>query len=331
MNEPPGMRSNSLLRFCTLALAAVLLAHGQSRFHATLATEDGSPLPGTPQIIPELSQSLSENCRILTMFGDGTVEYIVDWRFRQYDAASADACSVTIRLKGYRPTGATLRNGATIVLKRIGDSEGSMVSMTALKAPAPAKKAFGKGVVAMTDQKWAVAQKNFERAVEIYPDYAAAWSDLGLVFKEQSNPKEARAAWERAVQADPKYVKPYLQLAKLALEERRMEDAANIAERALAMNPTEFPAIYYYDAAANFNLSRFDASEKSVRRAIELDTNHEMPRAEFLLGTVLAAKGDRSGAVQHMRKYLEISPKAKDAAEVNRLIAKIESGPGEAK
>jgi tetratricopeptide (TPR) repeat protein len=110
-----------------------------------------------------------------------------------------------------------------------------------------------------------------------------------------------------------------------------MEDAANIAGRALAMNPTEFPAIYYYDAAANFNLNRFDACEKSARRAIDLDTNHEIPRAEFLLGSVLAAKGDRSGAVEHLRRYLEISPKATDAAAVNRIIAKIESGPGEAK
>jgi len=325
------MRSPSLLRFCTLALAAAVLLPAQTRYHATLATEDGSPLPTTPQIIPELSQNLAENCRILTVFGDGTVEFIVDGRYRVFDPGNVDVCPVTVRLKGYRTMAATLRNGATIVLKRIGDSEGSMVSMTALKAPAPAKKAFGKGVVAMTDEKWMVAQKNFERAVEIYPEYAAAWSDLGTVLKQQSQSKEARTAWERAVEADPKYVKPYLQLTRLALEERRMGDAANIAERAIALNPTEFPAIYYYDATANFSLNRFEAAEKSARQAIDLDAHHEIPRAEYLLGAVLAAKGDRTGAVQHMRKYLELSPKAKDAAEVNRNIAKVESGSTEAK
>jgi len=107
------------------------------------------------------------NCRILTMFGDGTVEYAVDWRSRPYDPSTADVCVVTIRLKGYRAMEATLRNDAVIVLKRLGDNEGSMVSMTALKAPEAAQKAYGKGVVAMTDKKWAVAQKNFERSVEI--------------------------------------------------------------------------------------------------------------------------------------------------------------------
>jgi tetratricopeptide (TPR) repeat protein len=319
------MRSRFTLRVVTLALAVTLVAAGQT-YHAKVATEDGSPLPSVPQIVPALSQTLTPNCRIVTTFGDGSVEYLVDWRNRPYDPATADMCSVTIRLKGYRTTEGTFRQNGVIVLKRIGgDNEGSLVSMTALKAPDDAKKAYGKGVVAMTDQKWPAAQKNFERAVEIYPDYAAAWSDLGEVSLQQSNAEKARSAWERAIQADPKYIKPYLQLTRLDLAEKRTEDAANLAERAMATNPVEFPSIYFYDAVANYNLKRFAAAEKSVRRALELDTRHEVPRAEVLLGSVLAAQGDRRGALEHLRKYLELAPKAPDAADVNRTIEKLEA------
>ena len=324
------MRFRSALLLGLLSLATVLAASGQT-YQARLATEDGSPLPTTPQIIPELSQTLLPNCRILTTFGNGTVQYVVDWRGRQYSPSTADVCSVTIRMKGYRTTEATFRNDAVIVLKRIGDNEGSMVSMTALKAPEDAQKAYGKGVVAMTDKKWPAAQKNFERAVEIYPEYAAAWTDLGEVWKAQSKPDEARKAWQRALEVDPKYVKPYVQLARLDLEEKRTEEAFDVAERALAMNPIEFPAIYFYHAAASFNLKRFDAAEKSARRAIDLDSRHEYPRAELLLGSVLAAKGDRSGALDHLRKYVELAPKSPDAAQVNDAITKLESAPGAAK
>jgi tetratricopeptide (TPR) repeat protein len=324
------MRSTSLPRGALLALTTVLVATGQT-FQVRLATEDGSPLPTTPQIIPALSQVLTPNCRILTTFGNGTVQYVVDWRGRQYSPATADVCSVTIRLNGYRTTEATFRNDAVIVLKRIGDNEGSMVSMTALKAPEEAQKAYGKGVVALTNKKWPAAQKNFERAVEIYPEYAAAWSDLGQVLRAQSKPEEARTAWLRALEVDPKYVKPYVQLTRLDLEEKRLEDAFGIAERALAMNPIEFPAIYFYHAAASYNLKRFDAAEKSARRAIDLDSRHEFPRAELLLGSVLAAKGDRSGALEHLRKYRELSPKSPDAAEVNQAIAKLENTAGDAR
>src|SRR5579862_6796490 len=325
------MRTNPALRVGLLTLAALAVASAQT-YHATIVTEDGSPLPTSPQIIPDLSERLVQECVITNIFGNGSVQYLVNWRSRPYDPSTADVCSVTIRLKGYRAGQYTLRNDATIVLKRIGLHEGSTVSATALNAPEPARKAYGKGVNALTDEKWAAAQKNFEKAVEIYPDYAAAWSDLGEALKKQSKATEARAAWEKAVQADPKYIKPYVQLTMLDLEEKRLEDAVAIGGKAVAQNPLEFPELYFYYAAANFNLRHYDVAETSARRATELDTAHEIPRSELLLASVLVAKGDRSGALQHFRKYLEIVPKAQDAEQVKRAIAQLEApGTGAAK
>jgi len=327
------MSTNSALRVGLVTLMAALAAMpaaSAETFHATIVTEDGTPLPTEPQVIPALSQNLVQECVILTIFGNGSVQYAVNYRSRPYDPATIDVCTVTIRMKGYRTMQATMRNDATIVLKRIGLHEGSTVSATALNAPEPAKKAYGKGVGAMTDEKWAAAQKNFEKAVEIYPEYAAAWSDLGQVLKEQSKPTEARAAWEKAVQADPKYIKPYIQLTMLDLEEKRTEDAAAIAARAVALNPLEFPELYFFYAMANFNLKHFDLAEANARRAIDVDSDHEVPRAQLLLASVLVAKGNRSEALQHFRKYLEIVPKAPDAAQVKRAIEQLEA-PGDPK
>jgi tetratricopeptide (TPR) repeat protein len=308
----------------------VSVAWGQ--FHAKIVLEDGTPLPTTPQIIPALSDLLVPGCRIFNVFGNGTVEYAVNWRSRRtYDGATADVCAVRIRLAGYREAEVTLRDGAVIVLKRLGDHEGSTVSATTLKAPEEARKAYGQGAAALSRKKWARAQEEFERAVAIYPDYAPAWSSLGEVFMEQSKPKEARAAYERALEADPKYVKPYLQLTRLALAEGRTQDAVGIAERALKLNPVEFPGIYFYHAVANYNLRRLDVAEKSVRRAIELDADHEIPRAENLLGSVLADEGDQRGAIEHLRRYLEMSPHAPDAAAVKQRIAELERRAPQAK
>jgi tetratricopeptide (TPR) repeat protein len=324
-----NMGTKLAFRAGMLVLAVVAAASAQS-YHATVVTEDGSPLPTSPQIIPALSDRLVQECVIQNIFGNGSVQYVINYRSRPYDPATADVCSVTIRLKGYQATQATFRNDATIVLKRVGLHEGSTVSATALNAPEPAKKAYGKGVNAMTDEKWPAAQKNFEKAVEIDPDYAQAWSDLGEVLARQSKPTEARAAWEKAVQADPKYIKPYIQLARLDMVEKHPEDAITIAGKAVAMNPLEFPELYYVYAAANFNLKHLDVAETNARRATDLDKNHEVPRAEVLLASILIAKGDRSGGLQHFRKYLELVPKAQDADQIKRAIAQLEA-PGDAK
>ncbi|HTC89584.1 MAG TPA: tetratricopeptide repeat protein [Bryobacteraceae bacterium] len=325
------MSTNPALRAGILAIASLATAFAQT-YHATIVTEDGSPLPTTPQIIPDLSDRLVQECVITNTFGNGSLQYLVNLRSRAYDPATADMCSVTIRLKGYRTTQATLRNDSTVVLKRVGLHEGSTVSASALNAPEPAKKIYGKGVNAMTDEKWAVAQKDFEKAVEIYPDYAAAWSDLGEVLQKQAKAADARAAWEKAVQADPKYIKPYIQLMMLDLAEKRPEDAVTIGGRAVAMNPLEFPELYFYFAAANYNLKHFDVAEVNAKRATELDNAHEIPRAELLLASTLIARGDRAGALQHFKKYLEIVPKAADAEQVKRAVAQLETAPsGDAK
>jgi tetratricopeptide (TPR) repeat protein len=268
----------------------------------------------------------------LEVFGNGTVEYTVRGQADPYchgsaclDGQAGDSCPVRIRLAGYRTAEVTLHQDAVIALKRIGENEGTSISITALNAPKEAKKAYESGVAAMAHKKWEAAQRDFERAVADYPRYAPAWSDLGEVLMQDLKPQEARAACEHALEADPKYLKPYLQLARLALSDGRIEDAGRITTRALALNPVEFPGLYYYDAVVDLRLKRLDDAERSARRAAELDSNHEIPLAESLLGTLLAAKGDRSGAIEHYRKYLQISPDATDASTVKRRIAELEA------
>jgi tetratricopeptide (TPR) repeat protein len=206
-------------------------------------------------------------------------------------------------------------------MRRPGSYSNPTVSLTTLAAPEDAKKAFQKGVDAMAGKKWAAARMEFERAVAAYPDYTPAWDALGEVLVEQSQPQPARQAFERAVKSDPKFAPAWAQLARLAADEGRMQDSLDAAERALQLDSTGFPAVYVSQASAYLALQRLDAAERSARRAIELDTFHEIPRAERVLGSVLAAKGDPKGAVEHWKKYLQMSPKADDAAEVRKRIA----------
>jgi tetratricopeptide (TPR) repeat protein len=315
---------------CALALASAHAASGLNT--AKIVLEDGTPPPATVRVVPDYTFRRLPGCFIYGVFGNGTVQYAVNWNSRPYDPATADVCPVTITLAGFRQTAATLRQDAVIVLKRLGsDGEGSTVSLTALNVPKDARKAYESGVVAMSQKKWAAAQADFERAVGLYPQYAPAFSDLGEVLLQQSRPEEARAAWEKALAADPAYVRPYLQITRLDLNAKRFDDAARVADRALELNPTAFPVLFLYDAVANFNLKRLDVAERSARRAIELDASHELPRAESLLASVLTTKGDRRGAIEHFRKYLELAPQAEDAEAVRRVIADLERGSAESK
>jgi tetratricopeptide (TPR) repeat protein len=298
------------------------------QYSAKIALEGDIPLPNTPLITIGGQTLLQSLCRVDQVFGNGTVVYEV--RFRP-DYGDSDSCEVTIELSGYRKTQATLHDKAVIVLKRIGDHEGSSVSAISIQAPKEAKKAFEKGAAELSKQKWASAQKDLENAVSIYPAYAQAWADLAEALSQQGKAQEARDALAHALKADPSYLKPYVQMARLDLSESRYEDALAVTSAALKLNPVEFPAIYFYDAIANVNLKQFDDAEKSARRAVELDSDHEFPRAEHLLAALLAGKGDNKGALEHYEKYLQLSPQANDAPEVKARIQALQNTGGQQK
>jgi superkiller protein 3 len=208
---------------------------------------------------------------------------------------------------------------------RKANVERDVISITSLNAPKEAKKAYEKGLKAMRKRKWKAGQKEFEKAVEIYPQYAAAWFELGKALEEQNKLDEARKAHRRALAADDKLVRPYIQLAGIAARQRKWQEVADTTGRALKLNPIDFPGAYFYNAVASYNLKNLQAAEKSAREALRLDTQHSFPRIDHLLGVILVRKGDLSGAAQHLKNYLELVPNASDAPAVRKQLAKVEN------
>ncbi len=306
-----------------IATAVALSAqYVRQEYHAKVVLSDGTPLRTTPSIVPEHYGF----CRIGDIFGNGNLSYVVPSLPITSGEQTPDDCQVTIRLTGYKTQHVTLHDGLIVTLQRIGDSGDSTVSLTEMAAPDKAKRAFGKGLDAMTAKKWDAARQNFQKAVDLYPKYAAAWTGLGILLRQESKTDEARAMFEKAIDADPKYPKPYTELAMMAELEGKQSEVIAIADRAAKARVPESARLSYVCAAAQFQLGHMDAAEQAARRAVDLDSEHQLPRAELLLGKILAVKGDAPGAVRAWKDYLKHSPDAPDRAEVEQNIEKLEAG-----
>ena len=99
-----------------------------------------------------------------------------------------------------------------------------------------------------------------------------------------------------------------------------MQDAVTLADRAIALNPVEFPGIYYYAAVANYDLKHLDVAEKEARQAVDLDKSHDYPAGEKVLGEVLADNGQAHDALAHLNKYVKLAPKADDIPAVQQKM-----------
>ena len=103
-----------------------------------------------------------------------------DWRDCELQPVLAGFSSPVIELASRMSKLESVDLG-TITLHRLEHVEGSSISVTSMLAPKPAKKALEKAREEEKKGKWEQAQKSLEKAVEIYPKYAVAWTELGVV------------------------------------------------------------------------------------------------------------------------------------------------------
>ena len=71
-------------------------------------------------------------------------------------------------------------------------------SSTTASVPKDAIKAFDKARTEWLDQKPDKAQKDLEKAVQTYPQFAEAWFELGKI-QEKSKPQDATNSFTKAV------------------------------------------------------------------------------------------------------------------------------------
>ncbi|MGB6942606.1 MAG: tetratricopeptide repeat protein [Bryobacteraceae bacterium] len=176
-----------------------------------------------------------------------------------------------------------------------------------------AKGDWKAAIKAMDAQNLPDVASHLEAVVAASPKAWQAWHGLGVIDERLNKLPEARAAYEHAIEDDPKMLQPRLTLARLCIKTKDWNCAATAAEGLIKEDSKHpYPEIYLHLAVARYELKDLDGAQKSVEEAIHLDPQMKRPRAEYVLGRILEAKGDVAGAKEHMTKYLQLEPAPAD-------------------
>jgi hypothetical protein len=238
-------------------------------------------------------------------------------------------CELRARLGGYRSQSVSLlQHGpmdnpdiGTILVHRLGQAEeATTVTATTLKAPKAAQKALQKGTDFAKKKKIEEAIASFQEAVKLYPEFAFAWCGLGRLQDDNGQPEEAQRSFETAAKYEPRWPEPLLHLSVLAARNHNWKELSELSDRVVRLNSFDFPEAFFFNAVANYNLKHIDVAEKSARAAQKLDTRHQYPQVDHLLGTILVDRRQYSAAADEFRSYLVQSPTAVDAAVVRKQL-----------
>ena len=220
-------------------------------------------------------------------------------------------------------------NIGTIILHRLAKVDGLTISVVSALAPKDARKAYEKGRQAEAKKKLDDAQKDFEKAVSVYPQYSAAWFELGRINEQSNRIDEARKAYQQAIAAEPKFVLPRQQLSWLALREAKWQELVDITDQWLQLDPSNSPDAYYLSSIGNLQMQHSSVAEKNAQAAVRMDPGKKNMRARYVLGLALAQNHDFTASAAAIRSYLDATPDAKDKAVIQKQLEQIQEAAQE--
>jgi Ca-activated chloride channel family protein len=245
----------------------------------------------------------------------------------EIDPLSLRACVLRASLAGYDSTvidvssfnWSTDPNLPPLVLRRreAGSADESTNIFYQDGIPLAARTAWNNAGKLSEKKNWKAVERELRAAVQAAPKFTRGWYALGVACSRQNEPAEARDAFQHVVDLDPKSLDAYLPLARESIAAKDWSTAESAAARLIKADTKQrYPEIYLHQATARFYLKDLDGAESSARTGIRLDPRREVPRTEYVLGVILEAKQDYTGAREHMLQYLTLDSKAADAAEV---------------
>jgi tetratricopeptide (TPR) repeat protein len=246
-------------------------------------------------------------------------------------AAAFMGCTVEAALPGFNSTTVTIADRnitdnpdiGTITLNREENSVGSVVSNTTASAPKDAAKSFEKARTEWLEKKPDKAQKDLEKAVQLDPQFAEAWYQLGKI-QEAANSPDAANSFAKAAAADPQFILPYEHLAILDAKAGKWQEVADATAHELQLNPRGTALIWYYSAIANYKLGKKDVAETAAEKSLAMDPLHTVPNTEQLLAVILADKQDFAAALAHLRNAQTYIAPGPNADLIKQQIAQLE-------
>jgi len=226
--------------------------------------------------------------------------------------------------KPMHPNGADDR----CLLPPLNGTREPVVNVKSMQVSGSARKEYSAACDAIKDGKIDRATEHLRKAVQVEPQYSAAWVTLAQVLMAQQKVPEAHDACSHAVDANANYLAGELCLAEVSGLEQKWDDMLKFSGRAIDLDPANDPVAYGLNAAANLNLHKLPEAEKSALKAVEIDKTHKDPRIYFLLAQIYEAKGDPTNEAAQLRQYLKFATDPKDASMVKSYLAELEKRAG---
>lgn len=202
-------------------------------------------------------------------------------------------------------------------------STGASVSVAELhqNVPRGARREYESAVEQLAAGDVERARKSFQQAIDLYPDFVEARSELAVILMRDGQLAQAETLLRRALEIDTAAVRPALNLGLCLYRQQRYADALPFLERGVQLQPVNAKA--HLLLGITLLMSGDEArAEPVLLRAYEQGGKH-CARAQFYLSHLYTRQKNYARAAEALETYLRDLPDEPNAESLRATLAKL--------
>ncbi|MGB6294776.1 MAG: tetratricopeptide repeat protein, partial [Rivularia sp. (in: cyanobacteria)] len=227
-------------------------------------------------------------------------------KLKQFDKALI-ATNKAIKLQPQNPN---LYNEKYMVLWNLKQYKKAEIAIQqAIKLSPRAAFYLNRGNVYYHQEKWDLALADFNKAIQMNPEFTMAYYNRGTFYDDQKKQDLALADFNKAIQINPQYADAYLNRGYVYHNHKKQDLALADYNKAIKINP-EYALAYLNRGAIYFDQKKLDLALADYNKAIKIDSEFAM--AYYNRGNFYKNQKKLDLALADYNKAIEINPNDTD-------------------
>jgi Tfp pilus assembly protein PilF len=212
----------------------------------------------------------------------------------------------------------TGRTQVDIYLRRLSADAAPGVPGRPLLAP-KAKQALDKGLLALSADKLAEAEKFLGEAMRLAPGHPDVLYVQGVVWLKERKWVQAQDALEKATQIDPSHTRAFAALGMALYDQEKYREAIEPLEKSLQLDAAGAWETRWSLAKVYYQQEKYDAALNMSQEALTA-SNGKAPEISLLVAQSLTAVGRYEEAAQVLREFLKDHADRREAPKARRWL-----------
>ena len=171
--------------------------------------------------------------------------------------------------------------------------------------PDYAEAYYNLGNVLQQQDKLNAAVESYQQALNIQPDLAQAHNNLGTILQKQGKLEAAIESYQQALNIQPNYAQAHYNLGNVFLQQGKLDAAIESYQQALKIKPDYAQA---YESLGNIHLQqgKLEAAVECYHQALNIQPDYA--QAHHNLGNALKLQGKLDAAIKSYQQAISLNP-----------------------